>query len=383
MYKSTSKKKTGHIISWVCGFLFAIFSVLYLYYMQADLLATAQHVLSGGKTVYSPVWGTVVLTAMLLLLQGLCHKLLDFPMRFYALGYFPSCLVLGLITSVVPAGEGGVKWAVNWWLVGVCAALYVLLVWVVKHFPDMKSGRTFAFSYLWPNFLLFFLSFAMTGSVACTDDVCHYRLQAERLIVEGRDEEALEVGRNSLHADRSLTAMRAFALSRMRTMGGRLFEYPQYYGSEGLIPALSDTIYVHQWTDSLYVHLGGKPGKGLDGADEFLEVLSRLPSATQAVGDYLLCALLLDKRLDDFVAALPRFYPVDGNLPLHYKEALVLYNRLHTSPALIYKDDAVGANMDDFASYEAQFSDPVERANQCRRMYGHTYWWYYYYQALP
>ena len=107
MYKSTSKKKTGHIISWVCGFLFAIFSVLYLYYMQADLLATAQHVLSGGKTVYSPVWGTVVLTAMLLLLQGLCHKLLDFPMRFYALGYFPSCLVLGLITSVVPAGEGG------------------------------------------------------------------------------------------------------------------------------------------------------------------------------------------------------------------------------------------------------------------------------------
>ena len=54
-----------------------------------------------------------------------------------------------------------------------------------------------------------------------------------------------------------------------------------------------------------------------------------------------------------------------------------------TSPALIYKDDAVGANMDDFASYEAQFSDPVERANQCRRMYGHTYWWYYYYQALP
>lgn len=383
MYNTTPTKKTGRIISWVCGFLFVAFSAFYLYFMQADLLATAQHVMSVGNTVYSPLWGMVVLVAVLLLLQGLWHKVLSFPLRFYALGYFPSCLALGLVTSAVPGGDGSVEWVANWWGISACIVLYVVLVWIVKHFPDMKGGHSYVFSYLWPNFFLLFLLFIMTGSIADTNDVRHYRLQVERLIAENQERKALDVGRNSLHADRGLTAMRAFVLSRTGAIGERLFEYPQYYGSGGLMPELSDTIYVHGWTDSLYVHLGGKPGKGLSGPVEFLEVLSRLPSATPAANDYLLCALLLDKRLDDFAATLPRFYSLDGNLPLHYKEALILYNRLRTSPSLTYKDASVEANMDDFVRYEAQYSDSVERANQCRRMYGHTYWWYYYYQPLP
>ncbi len=34
----------------------------------------------------------------------------------------------------------------------------------------------------------------------------------------------------------------------------------------------------------------------------------------------------------------------------------------------------------DFLAYGMQYSDLTERSNQCRRMYGDTYWWYYYYQ---
>ena len=74
MYNTTPTKKTGRIISWVCGFLFVAFSAFYLYFMQADLLATVQHVMSAGNTVYSPLWGMVVLVAVLLLLQGLWQR---------------------------------------------------------------------------------------------------------------------------------------------------------------------------------------------------------------------------------------------------------------------------------------------------------------------
>ena len=110
----------------------------------------------------------------------------------------------------------------------------------------------------------------------------------------------------SLQTDRSLTAMRVFALSRENLLGEKLFDFPQYNGSQGLLPSLSDTTYAHDWTKALYKHLGGKPGKNLKDNTRFLELLSQRPSATAAAKDYLLCAYLLDKNLDAFVTVLPR-----------------------------------------------------------------------------
>lgn len=86
-------------------------------------------------------------------------------------------------------------------------------------------------------------------------------LKAERYLVEGQDSLALQVGAKSLQTDRSLTAMRVFALSRENLLGEKLFDFPQYNGSQGLLPSLSDTTYAHDWTKALYKHLGGKPGE--------------------------------------------------------------------------------------------------------------------------
>ena len=384
MYKSTPFKKTARIIAWVCGVLFTAFSVLYLALMQPGQLATAQHLLSGGQTLYSPLWGTVIITAVLLLVRAAYRKTLAFPFRFHALYYFPSCLMLGLLTSIVPQGGWEVGMDTRWGLVIACICLYCVMAWVAMHFPDAKTGKQDLFSYLWSNLLLLALQFCMVGSVANTDDVYHYRLRAEEHIVEGQYQQALQVGRKSLHADRSLTAMRAFALSRTGGLGDNLFDYPQPYGSRGLLPEPSDTVYVHGWLQELYRHLGGRPGKRMpDDVVLFLERLAGLPSATDAVYDYLLCAYLLDKDLDAFISLLPRRYDLEGGLPQHYKEAVLLYRRLRTSPAVVYKDTAVEANLDDFLRFGTKFDDAVERSNQTRRMYGNTYWWYYYYQPLP
>lgn len=375
-------KRTVRLISWACGSLFTVFAVLYLFMMQSDLLTTAQHLLSKGQTAYSPIWGTAIIVLILLLLQKLFRKVLVYPLRFHALYYFPSSLALGLITAFTARTGWDVDWSISWLRLLVYIFLYFTVTWVALHFPDTKSRKHDTITYLWTNFLLLSLQFCMVGSLGNTNDVYHYRLRVEKYMAAHQDTLALQVGFKSLQADRNLTAMRMFALSRCGQMGEKLFEYPQYYGSDGLIPNRTDTIDTYGWTNELHKHLGGKPGKGIKSTTRFLELLTHLPSATPAAKDYLLCAYLLDKDLERFVDTLPEYYTVNDSLPLCYKEAVVLYNRLHTHPAIIYKNEAIETNLNDFMQLGNSYNDPTERSNQCRRMYGNTYWWYYYYQSL-
>lgn len=382
MYRTTFIKKAARMVSWVCGFLFTAFCVLYLYIMQADLLSTAQFLLSEGQTAYSPVWGTAVITVVLLLLVWLYRKVVTFPVRFHAFYYFPPCQFLGCLTSVTSADGWNVYMSFGISSLLVFILLYLAAVWMVMHFPDRSTEKHDMYAYLWPNFLFLSLFMLMTAYTGNTDEVYHYRLKMEREITDGCDSCVLATGRESLAADRNMTAMRMFALSRADLLGEQLFRYPQYYGSDGLMPAPSDTVHVYDWPSEWYKHVGGRPGRGIERAARFFELLSERPSATSAVKDYWLCACLLDKDLDAFAAVLPRFYTVNDSLPHYYKEALSLYGRLRTTPAIVYRNEAVETNMRDFFRYAAQFENETERANQCRRMYGHTYWWYYYYQPL-
>lgn len=380
MYRTTFIKRTARIVSCACGFLFTIFCVLYLYVMQSDMLVTTQHLLSKGQTVYSPLWGTVIITFVLLLLSYLYRRIIAFPVRFHVFYYFPSFLILGVLTAIVSDGAWDVRLSAGYGSIAVYAVLYLLAMWMVMHYPDSQTERQDVFAYLWPNFFFLCAFMLMTGHLGNTDDVYHYRLKMEREIVEGHDSSVLAIGCNSLEADRGMTAMRMFALSRTGALGEHIFDFPQNYGSNGLMPCASDTVHAYNWTSDFYHYLGGRPGKGAEHATRFFELLSEYPSASPAVKDYLLCAYLLDKRLDAFVSSLPRYYAVNDSLPHYYKEALVLYDRLHTTPAIVYKDDAIETNMNDFLHYAAQYRDATERSNQCRRMYGNTYWWYYYYQ---
>ena len=199
MYRPVYNKRTARMVTWLCGSLFAIFSMSYLYWMQPDLLATAQHLLSKGKTVYSPLWGAVVITVVLLLLQGACRRTILYPLRFHALYFFPSALVLGLLTSIVPKDGWDVRLSADWTGVAVWVAAYVLLTCGVLHYPDRKHEKQTVFSILWVNFLCFSILCCMVGSIGNTDEVYHYRLKAERYIVEGQDSEALKIGEKYFH----------------------------------------------------------------------------------------------------------------------------------------------------------------------------------------
>ena len=80
--------------------VFISFTYLYLDCFQDDVLAVAQYVLSKGMTTYSYVLAPILLTLALFLLQmGVC-TLTQVKRRFHALTYFPSMLMLTVLTDI-------------------------------------------------------------------------------------------------------------------------------------------------------------------------------------------------------------------------------------------------------------------------------------------
>ena len=82
------------------------------------------------------------------------------------------------------------------------------------------------------------------------------------------------------------------------------------------------------------------------GGETAIKYLSRaltVDTAAVAVKDYFLSALLLDKRLEEFADSLPRFYNVSdtANLPLHYREAMLLCSKVFPDKELLFVDVAL------------------------------------------
>ena len=93
-YKNKNNSTTG--IRLMCAIVFVIFSLAWLFFFQADILAMTQHVLSGGLTHYNRTLGALIITFVLLLVQTGVYKLTNLRRQAYALTYVPSMLMLAL-----------------------------------------------------------------------------------------------------------------------------------------------------------------------------------------------------------------------------------------------------------------------------------------------
>lgn len=98
----TFNNKSGNSVAMrvVCAIAFLVFTFSYLYFYQCDLIGAVQHVLSGGQTSYSRLIGAIILTVCLYLLQIGIYALTKLNRHAHALTYFPSLLLLCLLTSV-------------------------------------------------------------------------------------------------------------------------------------------------------------------------------------------------------------------------------------------------------------------------------------------
>lgn len=172
------------------------------------------------------------------------------------------------------------------------------------------------------------------GMAIDTTDVKRYASRMERLMAKGEYQKALEVGEQSDKTDRRLMQLRIEALAHEHQLGDRLFAYP----------------------------IKGASGK-----------------MAQKGGDYELCAYLIDRQLDQFVEALPRYYQVDQSLPRYYREALVQYCHLRSNPRIIYHDNVLDTDYQDMQQLEREYPDRKARQVAVFRQYEGTYWYYYEY----
>lgn len=89
-YTNAFYKKTARIMIAVCGLLFSLFSFVYLYVFQRDVLEALHFSLAHGKTTFAPMASALVITLILLLLRWGVNSLLGLKGRVRALAYVPS-----------------------------------------------------------------------------------------------------------------------------------------------------------------------------------------------------------------------------------------------------------------------------------------------------
>jgi hypothetical protein len=367
------KVRLLHLCNYV---MFFVFTFLFLYRVEADLITLLlQHCFPAALAISS--FGiALVITLILLGVKVALNGVLHLKGRYHAFSFVPSFALLALLTNIVP-------WSP--WIVPL-----TLIVLSIFFFVVLKHRRGYrAFDNFWtmavPNLLVMLGCLTYVTVVSNTDDVMLHELKIERCLSRAHYDAALNVGHESLSTSRRLTALRAYALSKEQQLGEHIFEYPLLPGSSDLFLYPSDAPSMILPVDSALSLYGFTPVKGRAALQLQQKAQSGQLGSHKALADYWLCYLLMKKKLDDFARWLPRFYSVNaqnGNvLPKHYREALILYCKLFIHPRVIYKAaPEEETNYNDFMELCDSYSQPQERSNFARRLYGDTYWWYFYFQ---
>ncbi len=367
----------------VCAIVFILFTWCWVYYFQCDLLTMAQHVLSNGLTHYNRLVGAIVITVTLLFIQNLVHKFTHLNKSFYSLTFFPSMLLLGMLTNISPDPEGGINHGFSGWL-----AILVLIAWGGVSYVSAKlqeldeDTNTNIFSRsMWVNLLLLVFQMMITSGIANTDAVFHYRMRAERCLLNGDVDGALEAGKKSLECDEPLVMLRMLALARKDALGEQLFEYKVCGSSKSILPTNDSipTLLLYP-VDSIYKFLGAVPAYRMEPM-HYLKLVQRKDSVPRkVVTDYLLSGYLIDKDIDNFVRELGKHYSISDSLPKHYREAMVLYTHLRSRPVAVYHNTVMDEDYDNFREMRNKYPDKREQKGKMMEEYFGTYWYYYWYE---
>lgn len=373
-------RKTARIMIVVCGLLFSVFSFVYLYVFQREVLEALHYSLAHGKTHFAPMASAVVITLILLLVRWGVNCLLGLKGYVRALAYVPSFLILCALTDVgrdVYTSSYHSCWP---WLLPLLIAVFIAVAYWLRGILRVQlNNEENTMGIVNGNLFILVALCVMTVLCGNTDRTFHHELQAEHYLRKHEYGKVLSVGKKSLEASRTLTALRAMAMVKSGTMGERLFDYPQYYGSEGLFFA-DDSLETLRYTnDSIYYLLGARSYRG-EQRMVFLRNICYKGTGKYTSLDYYLSALLLDKNLNEFAEAVNDFYEPEDTLPRFYREAMVLYWSQHADSVSLKKDTAYVRRFAEYREKEKEYASAKERENWMRRYYGDTYWWYFDYQ---
>ncbi len=369
MVKPLSRQnKVAHSIHIVCGFIFVVYSVLFLLY-QSHLLEILQKVLSGGQTAYSPLWGTIIITVLLCLLQMGMYRLFSLSEHLYALSYLPSIMLLVWLTDFDVRIYHQNLWSKGIWLfLGSIG-----LLWLLSRLDQRIERRwvttadTSWTERCWPNLLLLLLLCWCPLYLSNAQRSFHYETAVDAAIIDSNYRKALQIASDTRYASRELSVLRAYALSRLDSLPHRLFAYPQLYGSKGLLFEAGEPRTTWLTSDEIYHYLGNHPLEG-ESVVAFLYRSCHTGTGSARILDYYLCALLLRKDLDLFVDELSEFCYVDDSSPRAYLEALYLYYIYHPSAEKLLDMTAMEQIYRNYRLSPTNHQD--------------TYWYYYDYTRI-
>jgi len=412
------RSQPSTLVRVVCAILFLLFTFVWLFWFQADVLAVAQHGLSQGKTHYDRTVGAIICTGVLMLIQLVVFTVTRLSRGIHALTYFPSFLLLAFLSRICyPFQCGACVWIM----------LTVLVLWGVVAFLARKistlshndhAAQGLFSRRMWVNVLQMAVMMLGVALVSNTNAVGHFKAHAEVSVIDGDMDEALDVGKRSLETDESLTMLRIFALAQKGQLAERLFEYPvcgtsldmlPMKGSKATLQLMPDTILWDSFgvrPDTIVIRNDSALRAVLQKTDvlsgsymnettyarslsvgQYLDSLEYDTLATQLFRDYRLTGYLIDRRLDSFVVRLPRYYTINDSLPRYYREALVLYRHLSAlrndslvdlSSASFDKDSLLTIRFHDYLRYDTLYSLKSERRLRSASDFGDTYWYYYY-----
>lgn len=317
----------------------------------------AQHVWSEGKTSYNAFAGAVIITTVLFLLHLGVFAVTRLHKNWHALTYLPSFLSLAVLTSVDENITADISLGVWKWILPPVLLVYAGVVSSGRELEQYDSvsitdGRLWRTA--WINVLSMCLMIIVTGLIGNGNRHLHQRLRIENLIKDGHYEEALSVADKTAVTDSSITMLRFYALSHTGQLGDKLFTYPLKGGADVVMPNDSTVKLLIIDRQTMRQHYKQR---------HFYNTM--LPAK-----------YLLGKNLDAFAYQLSQQDSTLSILPRHYREALVLYNRVRNYPLVTYRDSVLEADFADFNEL-LRSTDKKERKQKARKTYGNTYWYYY------
>lgn len=367
------------VVMALCAILFAVFSFLFVAKSQSVLLELLYEKVATGKLQYNAYVVGGVISAFLTIFALWLNRFTGFKREWTAFSFMPSALILAFITdidrSLYIGGYDYLKWII---VLAVGIFAYAAFSFVLRRmlFAKIKNIAMSANRIIWRNLILFVILFSLVGFLSNNEENFKREALVASYYKKGDTENALKVGYRSNVASHSLTVQRAYILSEGGMLGEKLFEYPQYYGAEGLIPAKEQVSPLVP--DSVFALIGASPLPGEKAMDVFKRALKN-DNVTSAAKEYYLSALLLDRKIVEFVDNIKILYPETDatDLPKHYQEALMLYSSINGDSVNI--NSAIQEQYNAFKALEAEHEDIFVRANYLRRHFGRTYWWYYLY----
>ncbi|MBR5456039.1 MAG: hypothetical protein IKU76_03695 [Bacteroidaceae bacterium] len=379
--RNNSEIRLQRVVAYYCATLFALFSFSFMAFYQAPLLEMLYDHVATGKLEFNAFVVSAVVTAFLTLLAIWLNRFARFQREWTAMAYLPSSLILAFITDIDRSVYTG-EWSAWGWIATFMTGmfLYLFFSFVLNRmlFEKIKDLAMSTNRIIWRNLILLVILFSAVGMLSSSDGNIKRESFVASYLKKGDLAKALNVGYEALEASKELTALRAFVMSKEGSLGERLFEYPQYYGAGGLLPAKAQNSPLVP--DSVFAMLGDVP-RDKERPVDYFERVAAYDSAATVAKDYYLSALLLEKRLPDFKECLYQFCDtVDvDRLPKHYREALFLYSTLEPEYSVEFLSDSMSVAFDSLRSIEARYDDIITRNNYVRRDFGRTYWWYFLY----